>query len=280
MKKFTLFFLLATLLTACAPSARDVAEEVIAIQAEQTQTAVAAANAKCKNSDGGTYEVGEHEWFMGVEYVCTADGLGNAAFYLVDATQTPEAYHTMVPTATGTPTSETSEYCVSFGGNEGIPGNIEMVWLENRAALTAGHHYQYPWSTVSDITKVGVTVLDPTWEGLNDTKQGTFCKDNGKWTGWIEPRGDAHVNFYDGISYAQLVGDNTLRICVNDVNGECSGNMSDLTKRYTFDEARAKFGDLTTHLNNAQALTQQIDAGLITIKVDVMWVTMVWQKAQ
>lgn len=246
----------------------------------------------CEGGDTPATE-GQIVYFNSEPKVCVADEFGNGYWitlseYIADMTppastptNTPELeYQTQVPspTSTGTPTATTSIYCIGFGGNEGVPGNVEMVWLESLAALTTGHHYQYPWKDISNVTKIGNTTVDPYWEGDNDTVQGIFCKINGQWLGWIIPRGDAYLNFYDGISFAQLVGERTLRVYVDDKNGVGSGKYSDLDKLYTFDEARNAFGDLTEHIDNAELLSKEIDAGRITLEVKVLWMWKIWQK--
>lgn len=176
MKKLVFVFVLAILLvSACAPSARDVAEEVIAIQAESTQTALA-SEAHCTNSDGGIYTVGAHEWFMGKEYVCTADGLGNAAFLPVQGdVQTPTP--TGAPAISNGPTATPNSYpweCYFAGArmtDDKIPG-AERIGGSGKCdinALINGVSLQPYWEEV-----VTYDTLLPAGLDRNDVATASF----------------------------------------------------------------------------------------------------------
>lgn len=275
MKTRNLFYLLlaiSLLLAACAPSARDVAEEVIAIQAEATQTALA-SEPHCTNDDGGTYTVGEHEWFMGKEYVCTEDGLGNASFLPAQAaaTNTPFIPQTATPfpTVTQKPV-QIAKYCIGAGGkwlvkyNDGIQfaGYLDRAKLMSTGLPLQPYLYQVNVSGITEITWNGVQMkLDPTEEPFNDggATQLIACQDEtGVWHYYQATRVD---NFFNLTSY--ITWENGLPLG-REHDGGAAGTWTGTPggRKIVFTEVTLETvsPELITHWDAVQALIARIDS--------------------
>jgi hypothetical protein len=271
MKRFIpLLIALALILTACQPkptSAHDIAVELATIQAAAFTPVV----------------------------VSTPTNQPLPTFTPTNTPIPALPTFTPVPTATTIPSTPQSGYqlttgnvCITGGGNEGVEGNAELIWVEDVTSFKAGLHYQHKWTEVSNITVIGTTTLNPTWEGLNDTAQFKSCWDttSQSWKGWMFDRNaDSKFPFWVGISFSQWLSSSTIAVNEHDVNNLGAGKYAEYGTTYTFAEMRLLPGasEISAHIDAAEALANQISAGQIYIPINYQtwsgqWVLMAFQK--